>query len=85
MVANTVHAAGESAGVPSGTFAVALATATEAELTQVRDRLEAAGIAFSEVVEAAGPFAGQLMAIGVEPVHDRAPIRKVVSHLPLIK
>jgi hypothetical protein len=85
MVANTIHAAGESAGVPPGTFAVALATADQTELEQVRDRLTELGVPFSAVVETQGEHAGQLMAIGVEPLRDRAQIRKAVSSLPLVK
>lgn len=85
MVANTVHAAGESVGVPSGTFAVALATAGSDELEDVRARLETLGIPHAAIVETQGEFQGQLMAIGIEPVKDRAVLRKVVSSLPLVK
>lgn len=85
MVANTVHAAGESAGIPSGTYAVALATADQDELEQIRDRLTKLGVPFSAVTETQGEHAGQLMAIGVEPLRDRSVIRKAVSHLPLVK
>ncbi|MBW2288653.1 MAG: hypothetical protein JRG90_12615 [Deltaproteobacteria bacterium] len=85
MVANTVHAAGESAGIPPGTFAVALATADQAELEQVRDRLTELGVPFSAIVETQGEHAGELMAIGVEPLTDRSEIRKAVSSLPLVK
>ena len=85
MVANTVHAAGESAGIPQGIYAVALAAADQSELEQVRDKLEQLGIPFSAVVETHGKHAGQLMAIGVAPLTDRSAIRKAVSYLPLVK
>lgn len=85
MVANTIHAAGESAGVPPGTFAVALATADQAELEQLRDKLAELGIEHSAIVETQGEHAGELMAIGVQPLRDRNTIRKAVSSLPLVK
>lgn len=85
MVANTVHAAGESAGVPPGTFAVALATADQSELEQVHKRLEELGVPHAAIRESQGEHAGELMAIGVEPVRDRSQIRKAVSSLPLVK
>ena len=85
MVANTVHAAGESAGVPSGTFAVALATAGQEELEAVHEHLESLGIPHQAIREAQGEYAGQLMAIGVEPLTDRTKLRKVVSSIPLVK
>jgi hypothetical protein len=85
VVANTIHAAGESAGVPSGTFAVALATADQAELEQVKERLRRLDVPFAAIVETSGPHAGELMAIGVEPIRDRSVLRKAVSSLPLVK
>jgi hypothetical protein len=81
MVANTVHAAGESAGVPKGTFAVALATVDQAELEQVLAKLEALEVPHSAIREEQG----ELVAIGVEPLQDRSVIRKAVSSLPLVK
>jgi hypothetical protein len=85
MVANTVHAAGESAGVPPGTFAVALATAGEDELEATLSHLKELGIPHQAIREAQGEYAGQLMAIGVEPLKDRSTIRKAVSSIPLVK
>ena len=85
MVANTVHAAGESAGIPPGTFAVALATADQAELEQMLARLKELDVPCNAVVEAEGEHAGELMAIGIEPLRDRSKIRKAVSSLPLVK
>jgi malonyl CoA-acyl carrier protein transacylase len=85
MVANTVHAAGESAGVPPGTYAVALATADQAHLEDVKAKLSKLGIPFSEIIESEGPHAGELMALGVKPLEDRSTIRKAVSSLPLVR
>lgn len=85
VVANTVHAAGESAGVPKGTFAVALATADQEELERVRDRLSALQVPYATILETQGEHAGELMAIGIEPLRDRSLIRKAVSSLPLVR
>lgn len=85
MIANTIHAAGESAGVPPGTFAVGLATADQAELEQVKERLAELQIPYAAIVETQGEHAGELMAIGIEPVEERALVRKAVSSLPLVK
>jgi peptidyl-tRNA hydrolase len=85
MVANTIHAAGESAGVPSGTFAVALMTADQDELKAVIARLESLGIPHSVVEETQGSHAGEIMAVGIEPTQDRASVGKAVSSLPLVK
>lgn len=85
MVANTVHAAGESAGVPPGTFAVALATADQSELETVQKRLSELQIPYAAIVEAQGEYAGELMAIGIEPLEDRSLVRKAVSSIPLVR
>lgn len=87
QVANAVHAAGESAAqrVPHGTIAVALAARDEPHLRELADRLGARGIAHRPVVEGDGVHAGELMAIGIEPTHDRRAVGKVVSALPLVK
>ena len=57
----------------------------EAELRALDLQLDRAGIAHVVIVEEDGPHAGQVMAIGIEPVTDRAPVRKVVSRLPLLR
>ena len=85
MVAQTIHAAGESSPrLPSGTIAVALAAEDELELQQLQERLQDAEIDHTPIVEGEGPYGGQLMALGLSPVTDRAAIRKVVSSLPLV-
>lgn len=87
QVANVAHAAGESAPtrVPHGTIAVVLAARDEAHLADVAGRLELAGIPLARVIEGDGAYAGQLMALGIEPTRDRARVGKVVSSLPLVK
>lgn len=86
LVAQTVHAAGESSPrLPSGTIAVALSASDELQLHKIKRDLDARGISYTPIVEGDGEYAGQLMAIGVEPVVDREIVRKVVSSLPLIK
>ena len=57
----------------------------EAALRRVADALGAASLTHKLVVEDAGPFAGQAMAIGICPSTDRSAIRKVTSALPLVK
>jgi len=91
QVAQSVHAAGESANprpVP-GTIAVALHARDEKHLADLSDRLTAADLAHHCVYEAVddATYPGQLMAIGLNPVplSRRDHIRKVLSALPLVK
>lgn len=83
QVAQTIHAAGESAPTRClpGTIAVALHARDERHLRQVADRLGAAGIPHHLVEECDG----EAMAIGVEPTTDRAAVRRVLSQLPLVR
>lgn len=87
QVAQTIHAAGESAqGVlPEGTYAVALHVAGETELENLLYKLCAARIPYVAVMENAGEYDGQLMAVGICPTRDRDMIRKYVSSLPLVR
>ena len=86
MVAQTIHAAGESSSrVPAGTYAVALSVADESALEGLHERLAARGIPHTVIREGEGEFAGQAMAIGIEPTADRTAIRKEVSSLPLVR
>lgn len=89
QVAQTAHAAGNSVRHPlrDDTIVVALAVADEVALRAVAARLVEHGLAHHLVIENEGPFAGQAMAIGLEPVpaHDRPRIRKAVSDLPLVR
>lgn len=82
QVAQAVHAAGESVTgrVPSGTRAVALAAVNEAQLRCLSGKLTEVGIPHVLIEECDG----EAMAIGVEPVADRSPIRRLTSSLPLV-
>lgn len=86
MVAQTIHAAGESSpgGLPEGTIAVALAVPGEIVLRTVSDSLSRAGIAHHLIVEPDPPWCGQAMAIGVVPTADRDRVRRVLGGLPLV-
>ena len=83
MVAQTIHAAGESGGdVPSGTYAVALAAKSEIHLLAIEKSLISQNIPHVAIRE---PDRGnELMAIGIVPC-DRSLVRKEVSQLPLIR
>lgn len=85
-MAQMVHAAGESSpgNLKPGTYAVALAASSERELADLADRLEAAGEPVHRVVESHGRYAGQLMAIGLEP-GPKSERGRLLSHLPLLR
>jgi hypothetical protein len=88
MVAQTVHAAGESAmggNYPGVIHAVALAVSDEAELEKLEEGLALAGIPHKAVREPDEPWNGQLMAIGIEPTKDRSSIRRLTSRMPLLR
>ena len=86
QVANTIHAAGESSDrVPSGTIAVALHAENAVHLEALSDELEELEIPHRLVYEGEGEYAGQPMALGVEPTLDRLKVRRVLSKLPLVK
>jgi len=67
--AQCVHASGESSdgNLSPGTYAVALGVETEGELCELADELEERGVPVHRVVESAGRYAGQVMALGVKP------------------
>ena len=79
-----VHAAGESAGVPPGTIAVALEAPTEEDLQGLARKLLELDVAHVQVVEGEGSYAGQVMAIGVCPSDDRLRISQATGGLPLV-
>lgn len=92
--AQVVHAAGESGasyahrtshGLPPGTRSVVLACRDEAELHGIAARLEAAQARFSAILESEGDHAGQLMALGLEPIPREDSARKCLSNLPLYR
>lgn len=85
MVAQVIHAAGESSGdIPSGTYAVALVAKSEIQLLAIEKSLISKNIPHAAIRETDFPWSGQLMAIGIAPC-DRSLVRKEVSQLPLIK
>lgn len=57
----------------------------ENTLRRVAEALGERSLTHRLIVEDAGPFAGQAMAIGVRPSADRKAIGKVVSSLPLVR
>lgn len=86
MVAQTIHAAGESVRepVPNNTYAVALAARDEAELVALHERLVAAAIPCVLIREPDSPWNGQAMSLGISPC-DRTHVRKFLSSLPLLR
>ena len=87
LVAQVVHAVGESLAAPhpEGTYAIVLAVPDISGLLDVRDALEAAGLPYRLICEPDAPFNGAPTAIGLEPSRDRRTIRKVLGRLPLLK
>lgn len=84
QVAQTAHAASEASGHPP-TIVVALQVPDETTLRRLAEALGEQSLTYKLVVEDAGPFAGQAMAIGIAPSADRTAIRKVTSALPLVR
>ena len=84
QVAQVAHAASEASGHPP-TIVVALTVPDEAALLRLTETLDRASLRRTLIVEDAGPFAGQAMAIGLHPTEDRSAIRRVTSALPLVK
>lgn len=64
---------------------VALVVPDETTLRRVAEALGEHSLTHQLIVEDSGPFAGQAMALGIQPSADRAAIRKVTSALPLVK
>ncbi len=87
QVAQTIHAAGESAEarVPHGTIAVALAARDEPHLLELAKLLRRQGIDHTLIIEGDGEHAGHAMSIGIAPTTDRRAVGKVVSNLPLVR
>lgn len=86
MVAQVIHAAGESSDgqILPGTNSVALAAESEIQLLALEKRLISKNISHVAIREPDAPWLGQLMAIGITPC-DRSLVRKEVSQLPLLK
>ena len=86
IAAQVAHAAGSgSERHPDGTYVVVLSADTEESLRRVAAALHENDVAHTEVCESDAPYAGQLMAIGLELVRDRSLARKVLSCLPLLR
>lgn len=88
QVAQTIHAAGESAPnrVPTNTIAVALAARDESHLRMISDALELADIRHVLIREPIdGSEDGEAMSIGIEPTRNRLAIKKVTSCLPCVR
>jgi len=89
QLAQTIHAAGQSAQLPGAgpasppTIAVALA-ASPYELALLARALADANVPHVLVHEPDEPWRGALMAIGLAP-SPRALVRRFVAHLPLVR
>ena len=86
IAAQVAHAAGSGSNRhPPGTYVVVLAARSAQHLDEVSRVLESRSIEHTRVEESDGPYAGQLMALGLELVNDRTMVRKAVSQLPLLR
>lgn len=86
-LAQTVHAAGESAQntvVPPDTHAVVLAVPDESSLLAVEAKLLKHGIEITSIREPDAPWCGQLMTIGIKP-QTREKLKKLLANLSLYK
>lgn len=83
--AQLLHAAGESSDgkLSPGTYAVALAADSQLELERTARRLEEHGVPFHRVMESHGQYAGQLMALGIEP-GPKSVRGRYLSNMPLL-
>lgn len=63
---------------------MALGVDSEQDLDQLAQKLEAASQPVVRVVESDGPYAGQLMALGIEP-GPKSQRRRFLSSLPLLR
>ena len=86
LAAQIVHAAGETSNgqVPPGTNAVVLAVPDEETLSKVATALSEASVPHTQIREPDPPYFGQLTAIGLFPVEDRAKLKPILSKLPLL-
>jgi hypothetical protein len=86
-LAQTIHAAGESADgpLPSGTYAIALEVEDEESLLDLADKLWYNKVPHKVIVETDGKYTGQAMTIGLRPTSDRDTIMKYTGDLPLAR
>lgn len=87
QLAQTVHAAGESAlfKVPPDTHAIVLAAKSEEQLREIESKLLENSIPHRSIIEIDPPYENQLMAIGLIPSRKTSSIKKVLSQLPLVR
>lgn len=86
QAAQLIHAAGQSITEPvsEGSYAIALHAKSEQELRSLAERLKAAAIEHTVIVESDAPYAGQAMAIGIRPM-DRKALKPLLSSYPLAR
>lgn len=87
IVAQTIHAAGESSpgNIPGDTHAVALAADSEADLLALEQRLLASAVPHVAIREPDAPWNGQLMAIGVVPMVRTPDLKKLFRQYALLR
>lgn len=88
QIAQTIHAAGESAQgmvVPPNTHAIAKQAANEEELLELEAKLILAGIEFVAIREPDEPWNGQLMVIGLKPQIRTKEIKKLLGRYKLVE
>jgi len=89
MVAQTVHAAGESARLapelPDNTHAVVLSVPDEVSLLEIEAELLQAGIPHKTIREPDSPYGGAATCLGIMPMSRSKPLRKLLGGLPLLK
>lgn len=87
MLAQTVHAAGESTifKLPPDTHAVVLAARSEEELLKLENHLLENSIPHRAIREPDAPFNGAITAIGLIPSRKTDKIKKALSQLPLMR
>lgn len=85
QAAQLIHAAGQSITEPhaDGTYAIALAIASEADLRALSLKLALAGVRHVLIIEDDAPYTGQAMAIGITPC-DRAKLKRFLSSYALV-
>lgn len=84
ILAQTVHAAGESGPAISGTYAVVLSVPDESALLALSNRLTEANVFHHLIREPDAPYNGAAMTLGVPP-GSRDNLRKHFKKLALFK
>ena len=81
-----MHAAGESSpgNLPEGTHAIALVADDELALWRLDHVLRRAHVEHRLIIESEGPYAGQLLAIGVSP-RRKEEVRRHVATFSLLR